>query len=41
MSRLCKGDKLVPPGWQTVIEHAIQALLKPVLETGKFDEFET
>lgn len=41
MSRLRKGDQLVTPGWQRVIEHAIQALLRPVLETGDFDEFET
>jgi len=40
MSRLRKGDTLVTPGWQTVIEHAFQALLEPVLETGEFDAFE-
>ncbi|MFB6350724.1 MAG: hypothetical protein ABEN55_09385 [Bradymonadaceae bacterium] len=40
MSRLRKGDQLVTPGWQQVIEHAFQALLTPVLETGEFDEFD-
>lgn len=39
MNRLRKGDTLVTPAWQTVIEHAIQALLRPVFETGDFDEF--
>ena len=40
MSRLRKGDTLVTPGWQTVIEHAVQTLLCPILETGEFDAFE-
>lgn len=40
MSRLRKGETLVTPGWQTVIEHARQALISAVLETGKFDEFD-
>lgn len=40
MSRLRKGDTLVTPGWQRVIEHAFQALLTHALETGEFDEFD-
>ena len=40
MSRLRKGDQLLTPGWKQVIEHAVQALLTPVLETGDFDAFD-
>lgn len=40
MSRIEKGDQMETPTWKQVIEHAIQALLRPVLETGEFDEFD-
>lgn len=40
MSRLRKGETLVTPSWERVIEHAFQALLTPALETGEFDEFD-
>jgi hypothetical protein len=40
MSRLCKGDRVVTAGWKQVIEHAVQALLTPLPETGDFDAFD-
>jgi len=40
MSRLRRGETFVTPGWNKVIEHAMDALLHSVLETGEFDTFE-
>lgn len=40
LSRIRRGNKLVTPAWQVVINHAFQVLFEPFLETEAFDTFE-